>query len=174
MKKIQLLLVAVLILSGCASGVTRAPTTAANNRTSLAANNQVSSVSIALTDEAKTKVGDNLKFNQDELLAHVKRALDAKSLLNSSTDKPRPNIQVLVKDMRVRSNFSAVMFGFMAGSDSITADVIVKDSTGREMDRMEVSASYALGGLAGGQDSARMGWLYETFAEETVKELTRK
>ena len=80
-------------------------------------------------------------------------------------------MEVLVKDMRVRSNFSAVMFGFMAGSDSVTGDVILKDPSGSEMDRFEVSVSYALGGLGGGHDSARMGWLYEKFAEETVNEL---
>jgi putative transposase len=32
----------------------------------------------------------------------------------------------------------------------------------------------ALGGLAGGQDEARMGWLYEKFAEKTFAELQPK
>ncbi|MBI3044616.1 MAG: hypothetical protein HYY78_17500 [Betaproteobacteria bacterium] len=40
------------------------------------------------------------------------------------------------------------------------------------LNQFEVSASYALGGLAGGQDEARMGWLYEEFAKLTLKELT--
>lgn len=44
---------------------------------------------------------------------------------------------------------------------------------GKEFDRFVVSSCYALGGLAGGQDSMRMSWLYEKFAEETVKELTK-
>jgi hypothetical protein len=82
-------------------------------------------------------------------------------------------LEVRVKDVRVRSNFTAIMFGFMAGSDSIKADIIVKSPSGQELDRFEVSTSYALGGLAGGQDSARMGWLYEKFAEETLKELKK-
>ncbi len=30
---------------------------------------------------------------------------------------------------------------------------------------------YALGGLAGGQDSPRMDWLYESFAQETANTL---
>ncbi len=84
-----------------------------------------------------------------------------------------PKILVEVKDVRVRSNFSAVMWGFMAGNDHITGDIVIQNNNGSELDRFEVSVSYALGGLAGGMDSSRMGWLYETFAEETVKELTK-
>jgi hypothetical protein len=77
-----------------------------------------------------------------------------------------------VTDIRVRTNFSAVMWGFMAGDDHINGIVVARSPTGDELQRFEVSASYALGGLAGGQDEARMGWLYESFAEETLKELT--
>jgi hypothetical protein len=66
------------------------------------------------------------------------------------------------------------MFGFMAGADLISADVIVKSADGQELDKFEVSTSYALGGIAGGQDSARMGWLYEKFAQETVQELKKQ
>ncbi len=50
----------------------------------------------------------------------------------------------------------------------------MKNAAGAEIDRFEVGASYALGGLAGGQDSARMGWLYEKFAEETINELKKQ
>ncbi|BAL22619.1 DUF4410 domain-containing protein [Azoarcus sp. KH32C] len=172
-KKIISIVIVTMFLAGCASGVQRAPNMA-DARTSLSANQQVAKVSLSLTDEAKRKATENLKFNPDELLGHVKRALEANSLLNGSSDKSRPDLEIQVKDMRVRSNFTAVAFGFMAGADSISADVVLKDPKGNELDRFEVSASYALGGLAGGQDSARMGWLYEKFAEVTVKELTKQ
>ncbi|HXU92057.1 MAG TPA: DUF4410 domain-containing protein [Gallionella sp.] len=159
-------------LAGCASGVKRAPDTAGSHAR-VSTPSQIASVSVSLTDEAKKKVGENLKFNPDELLNHVKRGLDANSLLGSK-DKALPNLEIQVKDMRIRSNFSAVMWGFMAGADSITADIVLKDLAGQELDRYEVSVSYALGGLGGGQDDARMGWLYEKFTEETLKELTKK
>jgi len=164
----------VLIFAGCASGVKRAPNTSNENRVILSSLNQAASVSVSLTDNAKKKATENLKFNPDELLSHVKRALEANSLLNNGSDKPRPNLEVQVKNMRIRSNFSAVMWGFMAGADSITSDVLLKDPSGKELDRFEVSVSYALGGFAGGQDTTRMAWLYEKFAEETVKELLKQ
>jgi hypothetical protein len=162
-----------LLVTGCASGVTReAPDTP--EKAHLSAGKQVAEVSVILTEEAKEKVVDNLKFDPGELKNHVQRAMDARSLINPAARGRIPVLTVEVKDFRVRSNFSAVMFGFMAGADSITGDIVIKDAGGAEIDRFEVTVSYALGGLAGGQDSARMGWLYEKFAEEAVKELTRE
>jgi hypothetical protein len=170
--KLMSVVILAILLSGCAAGVKRAQPDGVA-KPCLSDRNQVSSVSVSMTDEAKKKALDNLKFNPDELLDHVKRGLEAGNLLNGAADRTLPHLEVLVKDMRVRSNFSAVMWGFMAGADSITADIVLEDEAGKELDRFEVSASYALGGLAGGQDSARMSWLYEKFAEETVRELTR-
>lgn len=164
---------AVIALGGCASGVKRAQV-ATPQPAGVVAPTQFASVSIAMTPEAKEKAVDNLKFNQDILLDHVKRALEAKSLIGAA-EKPLPRLEVLVTSMRVRSNFSAVIWGFMAGADSIDGDIVMIDPTsGKEIDRFSVSASYALGGLAGGQDETRMGWLYEKFAEETVKELAKQ
>lgn len=171
-KKLLIVVATTSLLAGCASAVTRAPGVAVE-RAGLTTNNQVGSVSLSLTDDARKKATENLKFNQDELLNHVRRALEANSLLNGNPDKPRPTLEVQVKDIRIRSNFSAVLWGVLAGADSVAADVVLKDLAGKEIDRFEVSVSYALGGSAGGQDSARMGWLYEKFAEETLKELTK-
>jgi hypothetical protein len=162
-----------VLLAGCASGVTR-NNPAAANRAGISANNQVSSVTLTMTEDAKKKQIDNLKFNSDELLGTIRRALDSSKFINASEDAPRPSLEIQVTDMRVRSTFTAVALGFMAGADSINADVILRDKGGTELDRFAVSASYALGGLAGGQDSSRMSWLYEKFAEVTVKELTRE
>ncbi len=160
-----------VILMACSSGAVRPPATTAT-RVTVSGSNQIAAVTLTMTDEAKKKAAENLKFNPDALLSHVKRALEASSLLNAASDPSRPSLEVQVKDVRIRSNFSAVMWGFMAGADLIKADIVLRDQNGKEMDRFEVSVTYALGGLAGGQDDARMGWLYETFAEETIKELT--
>jgi hypothetical protein len=158
----------VLALVGCAAGVKHAEI---ENRQYLSTQ-PAKRVTISLNDEAKTKVGENLTFNQNVLLDHVKRALTAKSLLDEAQAESGNSIEIVVKDFRVRSNFSAVMFGIMAGNDHITGDVIFKDGSGKELNRFEVSASYALGGVAGGQNDARMGWLYEKFAELTVDNLS--
>jgi hypothetical protein len=157
----------VFVLAGCAAGVKQSSLENKQYLTSQPARK----ISVNLNDEAKSKLADNLKFNQVALLDHVKRALTAQNLLDEARADAKNTVEIVIKDLRVRSNFSAVMFGFMAGNDSIVGDVVLKDGNGKELNKFEVSASYALGGLAGGQDEARMGWLYEKFAELTVENL---
>ena len=102
----------------------------------------------------------------------MERALTAYSVIDASRKGELPTVEIVVTSVRVRSNFSAVAFGFMAGGDNISGDIVLRDTAGRELDQFHVSATYALGGLAGGQDGARMGWLYEEFAKQAVKEIT--
>ncbi|MBN1378045.1 MAG: DUF4410 domain-containing protein [Gammaproteobacteria bacterium] len=174
MRSLVVSLIILFFLFGCSSGVTRLGDAAAQNKIYLSEENPVSSVSVSLTDKAKKKAAKNLKFDPKKLQDYIQRALEANSLVDSASEGSLPNLEIQVKDMRVRSNFSAVMWGFMAGSDSIKGDIVLREPDGSEIDRFEVSVSYALGGLAGGQDEARMGWLYEKFAEETMRELTGK
>ena len=162
----------LLLVVGCASKVSRTnmPTV-----TGPAWSQQIplGNLELVMTESGKNSIRDNLKFDPKILKDHVKRALSANSLLVEDLGGRLPQILVEIKDVRVRSNFSAVMWGVMAGNDHITGDIVIQNNNGSELDRFEVSVSYALGGLAGGMDSARMGWLYETFAEETVKELAK-
>ncbi len=88
---------------------------------------------------------ENLKFSPDDLSQNVLRALQSNNLIDPSSHN---RVEIVVKEIRVRSNFSAVMWGFMAGSDHITGEVNIKDATDKTLNSFEVSASYALGGLA--------------------------
>jgi len=160
------------LLAGCASGVKRADDAAKREAYFAGGGRLAKDVTISLDKNAQSQLSENLKFDPEKLLATVKRALGAKGLLAKTPDDKLPTIEIVVTDIRVRSNVSAVLFGFMAGDDHINGEVVARDATGRELQRFAVSAAYALGGLAGGQDDARMGWLYETFAQETVNELT--
>ena len=83
-------------------------------------------------------------------------------------------LKVVVNDIRVRSTFNAVMWGFMAGNDHLTGDAVVLNLAGEPVYDFEASASYALGGFGGGQDSSRMNWLYEEFSEIIADELVQK
>lgn len=157
-----------VFLTACASNVKRTEVAGAEP---LASTSKYKNVSITLNDQAKTKLADNLKFNAETLRGTVQRALEAQDLIQKTPDQVAYGVEIVITDVRVRSNFSAIMFGFMAGADSVTGDVQVKDASGKLLKKFEVSASYALGGMGGGQDEARMGWLYEKFAEQTLNEL---
>ena len=162
----------VMTVAGCASGVKRSDDKTTTVPAFAAAGEQCASVTLRLTPEAQSRIADNLKFDQEKLLATINRALQARNVIAASPDPGLPTVEVLVTDIRARSNFSAVMWGFMAGDDHIKGEVFVRASDGRALQHFSVSASYALGGLAGGQDDARMGWLYETFAKHVLEELT--
>lgn len=162
----------MMTLAGCASGVKHSEDKTTTAPAFAEAGKQCSSVTLRLQPAAQLKIADNLKFDQEKLLGTIKRALQARNVIAAGPNPALPTIEVLVTDIRTRSNFSAVMWGFMAGDDHINGEVIVRGPDGRVLQHFSVSASYALGGLAGGQDDVRMGWLYETFAKHVLEELT--
>jgi hypothetical protein len=163
----------LFMLAACSSSVQR-PQDRETSKVVLQSNQPVSGVTITLADSAKAKIADNLKFNTNELRDHMLRALEGHELLNQEQAGALQTLEIVVTDVRVRSNFNAVMWGFMAGADSIKGDVVIRGPDGREQDRFKVSAVYALGGMAGGQDNTRLAWLYEAFAKEAIKELIGK
>jgi hypothetical protein len=156
--------VAIVTLAGCASGVKR---DAGANPVKLS-DPKVATVRIYLTEGAQKLHADNIKFNPEALRSTIQRSLEARQLLAAEA---RQRMEVEITDMRVRSTFSSIAFGFLAGADSVTGNVHVLGADGKPVSKFQVSASYALGGLGGGTDEARMSWLYEEFAKHAVNEL---
>jgi predicted component of type VI protein secretion system len=173
-KSVLVLVLASFIISGCASSVKRKDLSSpATPATFISQDQPAGKIAITLTPEAKKDLADNIKFDQDEFKDKVVKSLTARSLLNESLEGTEsPTIEIEVEDIRVRSTLTAAMFGFMAGNDSLTGRVMIKDPSGKILDEFTISASYALGGAIGGQDSVRLDWLYEEFAEEMADELT--
>ena len=123
---------------------------------------------VGLSDEAKKKLADNIKFDPTAFASTIDRTISASGLVDKVTGN---TLQVTVTSVYIRGTFSAVMFGVLAGADNITGNVKVVDSTGKALRSFEVSASYAFGGWGGGQDGIRMNYLYEKFAELTRDQL---
>jgi len=159
-----------LILSsllGCASAVKRDEPVAQAAAVEMAGQ-KYSKLNLYISDDAKKLLAENIKFNPEALRNTIQRVLEARNQLEAGSPY---RIDIEITHFNVRSHFSAVMFGFLAGSDSVVGNVYIGDNGGRRLAKYEVSASYALGGIAGGQDEARMGWLYEEFAKQVVNEL---
>jgi hypothetical protein len=166
-------LVVAIMLTGCAAGVSRPKAEAeVEDKFCCTTQSPVGEVEVSLTEAGREDFKDNTQFDPDKLEDYLERALESRSLLKEESDTELPYVVVEIKDIRVRSGFNAMIFGFMAGNDHLVGDVVVKDAEGTEIDRFEVSSSYAFGGLAGGQDSVRLDWLYKSFADEAVAELT--
>ena len=130
----------------------------------------VTQVNALLSPEASKQQVDNPQFNRDELATRLRQRLEAKGLTAPSATH---RVEIVVTDIRVRGAFTAIMFGFMAGDDHVTGRVRVLDPGGRALRSFEVHASYAFGGLAGGQDGVRMNWMYDKFVELAAVELEK-
>ncbi len=162
-----------LVLAACSSGVERAPEIGLQQPQFDDPGEKAGSLTVNLSGGARIEAADNLKFSQDEFRQTIHRILEIQELLSEQSDAAMPSIEVTVTSVRVRSTFSAIMFGFLAGDDHIEGDVLVRTPDGGRLQEFSVSASYAFGGFAGG-DGTRMNWLYESFAERMTEELTGK
>jgi len=162
--KFVLLLISIAAVAGCSTQVTR-PKAASMLQPEVKA---LHGFTVEMSPEAKEQLADNIKFDRDEFSAMLERTLSARDLVADNGDF---YLKVVVKDIRVRSTFNAMMWGFMAGDDHLKGDAIIMDREDDPVYTFGVDASYALGGIAGGQDSARINWLYEQFAEKVADEL---
>lgn len=157
-------LVAAALMTGCASGVKRTD----GGKTSVfqpSTEFPIGRVEVKVTDQALAKLKGSFKFSKDQLRGAIQQSLTANQLYR---DHSGMTLDVTVTRVRVRSTFNAVMWGAMAGNDALEGDVALKDAAGKVLDKFAVSASYALGGFAGGQDKSRTNWLYEAFAKEVL------
>ena len=159
-----LLCASMIALSGCASQVTR-PDSAGAKREPIRA---LSSFELTMSPNSSSQLADNLKFDIDALRSILRRTLESKQLIAADGDF---TMNVVVDDIRVRSTFNAIMWGFMAGDDHLNGTATLLRRDGNAAGSFGVSASWALGGFAGGQDSARLSWLYEEFSKKIAEEL---
>jgi hypothetical protein len=157
----------VCLAAGCASQVTRvgAPETPKQSMRA------VETLSVEMGPNAKAQLADNLAFDVAAMESVLRRMLQAKGLLASDGDV---RLKVVVDDIRVRSTFSAMMFGIMAGTDQVNGTASLRGRNDQPLEEMKINTSYGLGGFAGGQDSMRMNWLYEEFSKKLAEELVAR
>jgi hypothetical protein len=73
-------------------------------------------------------------------------------------------VEVEVIGMRLRSNGTAIWWGFFSGGDWITVDVDVTEE-GRSIKKFQTGTATALGGFIFGGRSVRVGRMMKTLAE---------
>ncbi len=120
----------VLILSACAAGIQRAPEIALQAPQFDDLGERAGSLTIKLSEEGAKAAGESNNFNMDNLRQAIRRSLEDKNLIAEKSDGKLPTINVNVTSVRTRSNFAAIMFGFMAGDDHIKGNVEVRAPSG--------------------------------------------
>ncbi len=156
-------LVVVGFLGACSGTVTQMPQTSNYNYQNEKYNEIQISTNQATMSEEKI-------FDQQAFQTALENALKEKGLVDTSSAK---TIRVDIKNVRLRSQGAAVMFGFLAGTDSLAGTVSLLDEKNNLISKFDVDASYGAGGLIGGLDGTRMEWLYNKFAELTSQTITQ-
>lgn len=157
---------ALALLAGCAGTIKQD----ARVNGDLSRLEGVGQVVAQMSPDAAKLLVDNPQFNREELATRLRLRLESRGLTAPAATH---RVEIVVTDVRVRGAFTAIMFGFMAGDDHITGRVRVLDPSGKALRSFEVSATYAFGGLAGGQDGVRMSWLYDKFSDLATAELEK-
>lgn len=157
--------VLLILVSGCASQVTKPTDTPRPEIRALR------HVTLEMSPQAVRKIADDVAFDMNKFKEVLVEALESRQLIASDGDF---DLNVVIKEVRIRGTGSAVWLGFLAGDDHVTGDAIVLDRTGEAVYTYKANASYALGGIAGGDDSTRVNWLYKKFSEIVSDELATK
>ena len=132
-------------------------------------------VELMVNKDATEDPNDIVRFDDKKLQEMIKKKLEVAGLIDETVVS---KVKIEITDIRIRSAFNALMWGVMAGNDHIRGNVSLLNNDGKPIYKFHVSASYALGGFAG-LNETRMGWLFEKFSELTLQEiageqLTRK
>jgi hypothetical protein len=156
-KLVKLLGIALCVtLTACASSVKR-PDSAAGYRYD---GSKFCSVELTVSNDATKDPNDRVRFDDKALRDMIQRKMEVSGIVDENSSK---KVSVEITDIRVRSSFNAFMWGFMAGDDHILGNVTLTGDDGKPLHTFNVSASYALGGFAG-MNETRMSWLFEKFS----------
>ena len=153
-------------LAACASSVKR-PDSAADYHYD---GSKYSTVELTVREDATKDPNDRVRFDDKALRDMIQRKMEVSGLVDQNSPK---KVSIEITDIRVRSSFNAFMWGFMAGDDHILGNIVLIGEDNRPLHNFNVSASYALGGFAG-MNETRMSWLFEKFSELTVNEILGK
>ncbi len=151
---------ALILITGCSGNIKR------TNNINIVKNITLSSLDVSESSKVQKELGVGSVFNIVTLHNTIETRFQKAGLKDINSQY---HIKILINDVRYRSSITAVFFGFLAGNDHINGHAIINDNEGNVVNEFDVNTFYAFGGIAGGvaamNDSNRMGWLYERFAE---------
>lgn len=173
MKRIWMLccaMSAALLLSACGSSAIRSRDAARLGNVLLTGQAEVV---VSVTEQAMRRRHYPELMDVSLLRAEVEGELAQRGLAApAGTEGKVGRVVIEITDVRIRAEWVAMMWGFMAGTDRLHARVMLLEPDGRKVNHFNVMTSYAFGGFVGGASGIRVPWLYRRFAEEAVDALT--
>src|SRR5690606_32002577 len=152
-RRFSVLPLSLALLSGCTSEAMRKSASPV-----LPPGAKEQNIYVTLTPAVEGALWYNEDVKPNRVLDAMKRNLKERDMLGKPTERHLPKIEIVITDVRARSEGAALWIPFLAGEDRIVGDVIVRDASGQELDRVKVKTTYAWSGPAG-TNHMRMGWL---------------
>ena len=165
-RRFSVLLLSLALLSGCTSEAMRKSASPV-----LPPGAKVQNIYVTLTPEVEGALWYNEDVKPNRVLGAMKRNLKERDMLGKPSDRHLPKIEIVITDVRARSEGASIWVPLLSGEDRIVGDVIVRDANGQELERLKVKTTYAWGGPLG-TNHLRMNYLYDLFAERAAEQLT--
>ena len=158
----------LLLGSACSSvsGGIKDPANPPSGPSALAAGQKVGRIEVGLdTNQLPDEVVEVAEqYETTKILTNRVRQRLENEGMNGGADL---EVKVDIIGMRLRSNGTAIWWGFFAGSDWVTVDVEVRER-GQPVKRFQTGTSTSFGGFTGGGRSVRVGRMMKTLAERIV------
>lgn len=167
---IAALLAALLMCAGCSSvsGGIKSPENLPSGPSVLTSGQNVGVVAVSLDRQNLTP-----EVTQVAELYEITRILDNRLreqlVARGMAREGKLEVEVEVIGMRLRSNGTAIWWGFMAGGDWITVNVNVMEVGGRSIKEFQTGTATALGGFIFGARSTRVGRMMKTLAKRIAE-----
>ncbi len=158
-------LAALLLCAGCSvvSGGVRSPAKLPSGASVLMDQQRIGRLAVSLDQQNLTPAVIQVA-EQYEVTRILENRVREQLLARGMVSGGELEVAVEVIGMRLRSNGTAIFWGFMAGGDWITVDVDVKKD-GRSIKNFQTGTGTVLGGFIFGGRSVRVGRMMKTLSE---------
>jgi hypothetical protein len=171
---------ALMTLSGCAGWVVFGHTIEGKQPAQPALTSPASpdppmlkAVTVTFTPAAQQKIAAEPQFQQASLLTAIETELRAHKLLADHDPHARGTVEISIDDFATRPTSNAAVFGYILGTGTLTGNVEVHATEGKEPKDSRITAESPVAkSVSGGGQANPFGPLYRRFAAATVNSLT--
>jgi hypothetical protein len=129
-------------------------------------------VTVTFTPAAQQKIAAEPQFQQAMLLTTIENDLHAHNLLAANDPHARGTLEISIDDFATRSTSNAVVFGYILGTGTLTANMEMRTAAGEDPKDTRVTAESRVAKSVNGGQANPFEPLYRRFAAATVNSLT--
>jgi hypothetical protein len=129
-------------------------------------------VTVTFTPAAQQKIAAEPQFQQAMLLTTIENDLRAHNLLAANDPHARGTLKISIDDFATHPASNAVVFGYMLGTSTLTANIEVHTAAGKDSRDTRITAESRVAKSANGGQTNPFDPLYHRFAAATVSSLS--